>query len=458
MTETATSPTPISAEELHRFLLTAHKIQARARRRFLEGLLRMEESRLYTLMGSPDIYEYSRRHFQLERTATFEALRAARALGSLPLTLEALDSGKIAYSRVLEVTKVATPQTEAAWIEVAQKKSLSFLRSEVQDAREKGRDHPRKNGHGLPALKVKLVFELGPEEHAVTDRALEKVRRELSASLGGKPVDARSALLFIMERVLETEAGPTPPGRREGEEPVYTVLYHRCPDCRRSHVATADGLEEVEPAVVERIEGEAEQVEIDPRESPAGIDAPNTPQLTRRVLLRDLLRCSNPHCGRTCGLHAHHIRWRSNGGKTALSNETAVCFRCHALIHQGLLAVTVEPDGSLRWSAKGDGLDFDLEREDLSALSQMARAFTYLNGSAPSPKAEGTAPPEALADLEAIVGGLERLGFGRREARERLLEAHRRLSEAGKTPTEEDVVREALRRSVPRSARTVPAA
>ena len=51
-----------------------------------------------------------------------------------------------------------------------------------------------------------------------------------------------------------------------------------------------------------------------------------------------------------------------------------------------------------------------------------------------------------------------RLGFGRREARERLLEAHRRLSEAGKTPTEEDVVHEALRRSVPRNARTVPAA
>ena len=97
MIETATlAPTPISAEELHRFLLTAHKVQSRARRRFLEGLLQMEESRLYTLMGSPDIYEYSRRHFQLERTATFEALRAARALGSLPLTLEALDSGKVA--------------------------------------------------------------------------------------------------------------------------------------------------------------------------------------------------------------------------------------------------------------------------------------------------------------------------------------------------------------------------
>ena len=176
------------------------------------------------------------------------------------------------------------------------------------------------------------------------------------------------------------------------------------------------------------------------------------------LLVHKILQCSNPYCGRTCGLHAHHIRWRSHGGKTALSNETAVCFRCHALIHQGLLAVTVEPDGSLRWVARGDALDFTLEAEDLSALSRTAAPSRYVDASARPTKDKVTSPPEALADLEALIGGLERLGFSRREARERLLEAHGRLCEGGKAPTEEDVVREALRRSVPRSARTVPAA
>jgi HNH endonuclease len=270
-----------------------------------------------------------------------------------------------------------------------------------------------------------------------------------------------------MRRYLETEPVEAPAGRREGSEPPYTILYHQCPDCRRSHVATPDGLEEVEPEVVERVEGEAERVEINPAEEavdaapsePVEIDPPNTPQLTRRVLLRDLLRCGNPHCGHTCGLHAHHIRWRSRGGKTALSNEVAVCVRCHALIHEGLLTVTVDPDGTLRWVAKADALDFALEKDVLSsALSRIAAAFTYLKAPARPTKDKVTSPPEALADLEVLVGGLERLGFSRREARERLLEAHGRLSEGGKTPTEEEVVREALRRSVPRSARAAPAA
>jgi hypothetical protein len=435
----------------------------------------VEENELYSLLGSPDIYAYSLKHFRRKPTATSAALRAARALRSLPLTLEALDAGKLAYSRVLEVTKVATPATESAWIDLAQKKSLSFLRSEVRDAKEKGRDHPRKNGHGLPGIQLKLTFDLAPQEHEVTRVVLEKVARELSASLGGEHVDPKTAFLFIMRRYLETEPGtvalhdpaPGPAGRREGSEPPYTILYHQCPDCRRSHIATPDGLEEVEPEVVERVEGEAERVEINPAEEaidaapsePVEIDPPNTPQLTRRVLLRDLLRCANPHCGRSCGLHAHHIRWRSRGGRTALSNEVAVCVRCHALIHEGLLTVTVDPDGTLRWVAKADALDFALEKDVLSsALSRIATAFTYVKAPGRPTNDGATSPPEALADLEALVGGLERLGFTRREARERLLEAHARLSEEGKTATEEDVVREALRRSVPRSARAAPAA
>jgi len=126
---------------------------------------------------------------------------------------------------------------------------------------------------------------------------------------------------------------------------------------------------------------------------------------------------------------------------------------------RGSSTVTVDPDGTLRWVAKADALDFALEKDVLSsALSRIAAAFTYLKAPARPSGEEAVPSPGALADLEALVGGLERLGFSRREARERLLEAHRRLSEAGKTPTEEEVVREALRKSVPRSARAVPAA
>lgn len=120
----------------------------------------------------------------------------------------------------------------------------------------------------------------------------------------------------------------------------------------------------------------------------------------------------------------------------------------------------MNPDDSLHWEAKGDALDFTLGKGLLS--SAMSRIVAALADVKARPSGRAAAPPAGEpADLEALIGGLERLGFKRSEARERLIEAHARLAEAGKAPAEEDVVREALRRSVPRigrPARPVPAA
>src|SRR5919204_4595932 len=42
-----------------------------------------------------------------------EHVRVARALRELPLTREAFDSGKVSYSKVRELTRAATPDSEA---------------------------------------------------------------------------------------------------------------------------------------------------------------------------------------------------------------------------------------------------------------------------------------------------------------------------------------------------------
>ena len=122
-------------------------------------------------------------------------------------------------------------------------------------------------------------------------------------------------------------------------------------------------------------------------------------------------------------------------------------------------------DDTLHWVAKGDALDFALEKDVLSsALSRIAAALNVRGTAEPSGQQAAAPPPgepREPAELEALTSGLERLGFKRDEARERLIDAHTRLSEGGKTPSQEDVVREALRRSVPRIARStrpVPAA
>jgi hypothetical protein len=120
---------------------------------------------------------------------------------------------------------------------------------------------------------------------------------------------------------------------------ITTILYRLCPKCREKALLTKDGPVEVPHEHLDLIEGEARKVTIPPEEEielelvekekedgePQEIDPPNSAGLVRKVLHRDGCVCANPHCRRKLGLHAHHIRYRWKGGKTALFNEIACC-------------------------------------------------------------------------------------------------------------------------------------
>ena len=265
------SPSPdsapvISVEDLHRTLQQAHLIGNLARRKFLEALLAMNRARLYLLLGFPSVTAYSEASFGLKRSQTYEFLRVAESLESLPCLDEAYQKGELSWSAVQDTSRVATPDTEGQWLAFKENHTLHELRAEVQDAIEKKRDRPREDRYGLPNITVDLRFKLRKEEHAVIEAAFSKLAAELGESLGHDEVDSKGVLLFLAERVLETDSPTDLGGRVEREDSPYTILYHLCPDCRSARVATADGLVEIPVEVVERVEGEAQRVEIRPEE------------------------------------------------------------------------------------------------------------------------------------------------------------------------------------------------
>lgn len=63
------------------------------------------------------------------------------------------------------------------------------------------------------------------------------------------------------------------------------------------------------------------------------------------VMIRDMARC------RVCqrpGLHAHHIIFRSLGGKDTTDNLCLLCAQCHDDIHQHRVTVTGNANGQLQ--------------------------------------------------------------------------------------------------------------
>ena len=416
-----------SADQVHKYLVEAFRIGNRARLRFARLLVALSSSRQYLQLGHPSITQYAERHFGMHRSETYEHLRVAEIIDELPLCREAFEDGKLSWSALKSITRVATSETEGAWLEFARDRSYIELRAEVQDAVRKNRSHPRTDRYGLPNLTVKFTLELTLEEKQRLEIALEKAGAEIASTLGHGQLESKDVLLYMVERFLRTDIEGTPKGRREKDDSPYTILYHQCPDCRRTKLMTEDGPVVVSSESVDQLGGEANvDVLIE------DIDRLNSKALARRVKLRDGDRCQNPGCGHRGKLHAHHIRYRSHGGRTHPTNEVAVCTRCHALLHAGLLRVSGDMDTGLKWKPRSQSIAVD-SGPDAAALMEIP--MVTVSASADS------------ADIESVSGALEHLGYTRREARARVEQAWSRIAKDSQTLDEEALLSEALRAS-----------
>jgi hypothetical protein len=83
------------------------------------------------------------------------------------------------------------------------------------------------------------------------------------------------------------------------------------------------------------------------------------------VLSRDGKVCAAPGCANRGTLFAHHVVFRSHGGRTAIENEVCLCQSCHSLVHEGLLQVEGEAPHGLRWfDREGRAIDTRLTADN----------------------------------------------------------------------------------------------
>ena len=125
-----------------------------ARRRFIDALRALHESRLYLQLGFPDIAAYADATFRYQRTQVYEFLRVSKALLALSRVASAFERGEISWSLVSELTRVSNAETEGEWLEYLGGRSVRAVLAELKDAQTKRRDRPRRDGYGLPGLPV----------------------------------------------------------------------------------------------------------------------------------------------------------------------------------------------------------------------------------------------------------------------------------------------------------------
>ena len=324
----------MSGERLHAIAWESFRVGNRAKLTLCSVLRVFDETDLLSELGYPSIAAYGLKHFGMGRSETLECIRVARALDALVLIRDAFREGRISWSVLKELSRVASEQSEEEWLSWAEDKTYRQVRAEVSDAQDKGRKTPRKEGFGLPGLDRSLVFKLRASDHEKVRLAFSSVAAVLSEQLGGEEVSAETVLLYLAERIREGGLGEIEE-RADAAKNPYAMIYQVCTCCRRGAVHTKDGLVEVSSAEIDRVAGDALRECFD---EDLSIDRPTPEPMRRKVLMRDGHRCTNPHCERSAE-QCHHIHFRSRGGPTIPENLTSVCGRCHALIHQGALTV-----------------------------------------------------------------------------------------------------------------------
>jgi hypothetical protein len=294
--------------------------------------------------------------------AAREHVRVARALGDLQRIDAAFAAGKLSYSKVRAITRVATPETEQDFLDVSSNATASqierltsaYRRTRIDPAEPTLDQRRFVRRSETTSGMIRIEAQLPPEQAAIVwealSRALDAGRsKDASAEAPDPsrlPEERADALVSVAQAYLEhsprtlgsgyelvvmttkdqLEQGPAGVGGylRDGTPlPLHIARMLAC-DCSRVDVEVGES-------------GEILDVGRARRTIPSAIG--------RALWLRDG-GCRAPGCGRRQHLHAHHIEAWVDGGKTSASNLVLLCPGHHLQVHEGNLSVGLR-DGKL---------------------------------------------------------------------------------------------------------------
>ena len=82
-------------------------------------------------LGHPTIAHYAERRFSVQRSETFEMLRVAEIVDERPACRDAFEQGRLSWSALKAITRVASAETEEAWLSFAAEHTFTELENEV---------------------------------------------------------------------------------------------------------------------------------------------------------------------------------------------------------------------------------------------------------------------------------------------------------------------------------------
>jgi hypothetical protein len=306
--------------------------------------------------------------------AAREKVRVAHALEKLPKISAAMERGNLSYSKVREITRVATGATEDYFLQIAEHGTAQHVEKLVrayrrcQDAEELSREARQQeerrvyvshdhNGSlvlhcvlpadvGARVLKaLDLALEALPPVEAPTDVPAGTSQPRVPFSVRRADALAVVADSFLAHGAIEARGTDT-----------HQIVVHVAEETLRDKTAGCCEFEHGPSMAAEtarRFACDASVVHL--LESADG-EPLNVGRKTRTISapLRRLLTardkgCRFPGCANSRYVDAHHIKHWVNGGETKPSNLLSLCRFHHRAVHEGGITIERLDDGALRF-------------------------------------------------------------------------------------------------------------
>ncbi|MHC4964408.1 MAG: Holliday junction branch migration DNA helicase RuvB [Planctomycetota bacterium] len=334
-------------------------------------------------LGFHSVVQYAEMRYQIRPQTTREYLAVGRALGDLPRIDEAFGHGRLFWSQVRLLVKIATPETESAWLKWAVGRSARQIAAHVR-RREKGQLPTEPARRRIHTLKFKVQGSLNIVEWEIWNNARAKMEAETD-----RPVSDTEMMMAVARQLLESRPDGSVPGRMPVNDSHFRVNVYRSDDGGPVVIRTDDGPVALDNTTSRAILREAglddgvgddDEAENDGRAiPPQERDVPTPAPMRREILQRDRHLCLC--CKAKKNLTVHHKRWRRFGGRTVPENLMTVCEDCHSLIHDRALVVRGRIPDRLRFD---DRRGRPLERldEPLKGTLERLRAEPAPHGSA----------------------------------------------------------------------------
>ena len=310
--------------------------------------------------------------------AAREKVRVAHALKTLPEISSAFASGRLSFSKVRAMTRIADGANEAELLELAYHATAAQVEKLVSAYRRVGRLAERDQAvasHAAGELNyyhdedgcLVIRARLPAEEGAVV---LQAINAAMDAQRPGEEDDAANDVTAVTSKdesrfaqrradalttMAETTLRHGPAALSSAER--YQVVVHVTAETLAEGEASRSELEcgqRLAPDTTRRIacDGSLLRITDDAAGNPLDIGRKTRavpPAMQRALRSRDH-GCRFPGCTHDRFVDAHHIRHWANGGETSLDNLTLLCRRHHRLVHEGGFGVERIAGGILRFT------------------------------------------------------------------------------------------------------------